>query len=93
MVENYQNVMQNPPISSQMLVLLWEASQLVLVPKFSVVLELQAIKVKSTKKVNFSKEIQKLKCDSLNLQSHWKFWNQNLLRSFPHYYKKLRKKL
>ena len=53
-VENLQNVMQNPPIFSQMLLLMWEASQLVLVQKFSVVLELQ-------KKVSFSKKKWKLK--------------------------------
>ena len=60
-VENYLNVMQNLPIFSQMLVLMWEASQWVLVPKFSVVLELQAFKFKSTKKDSFSKEKRKLK--------------------------------
>ena len=32
-VENYQNVMQNPSIFSQMLLLMWEASQWVLVQK------------------------------------------------------------
>ena len=56
MVENHLKVMLNPLIFSQMLVLMWEAYQWVLVPKFSVVFELQAFKFESTKKVSFSKE-------------------------------------
>ena len=56
MVENHLKVMLNPPIFSQMLVLMWEADQWVLVPKFSMVFELQAFKFESTKKVSFSKE-------------------------------------
>ena len=60
-VENYLNVMQNLPIFSQMLVLMWEASQGVLIPKFLVIPELQAFKFESTKKVSLSKEKCKLK--------------------------------
>ena len=55
-VENHLKVMLNPPIFSQMLVLMWEAYQWVLVAKFSMVFELQAFKFESTKKVSFSKE-------------------------------------
>ena len=44
---------------------MWEASQLILVPKLSVVLELQAFNFESTKKVSFSKEKQKLKFQQL----------------------------
>ena len=49
-VENYLNVMQNLPIFSQTLIIMWEASQGGLVPKCIVVLELQAFKFESTKK-------------------------------------------
>ena len=52
-VENHLKVMLNPPIFSQMLVLMWEAYQWVLVPKFSMVFELQAFKFESTKKSQF----------------------------------------
>ena len=52
-VENHLKVMLNPPIFSQMLVLMWEADQWVLVPKFSMVFELQAFKFESTKKSQF----------------------------------------
>ena len=55
-VENHLKVMLNPPIFSQMLVLMWEAYQWVLVPKFSMVFELQAFKFDSTKNVSFNKE-------------------------------------
>ena len=53
MVENHLKFMLNPPIFSQMLVLMWEAYQWVLVPKFSMVFELQAFKFESTKKSQF----------------------------------------
>ena len=53
MVENHLKVMLNPPTFSQMLVLMWEADQWVLVPKFSMVSELQAFKFDSTKKSQF----------------------------------------
>ena len=52
-VENHLKVMLNPPIFSQMLVLMWEAEQWVLVPKFSMVLELWAFKVETAKKGPF----------------------------------------
>ena len=55
-VENHLKVMLNPPIFSQMLVLLREADQRVLVPKFSMVFELQVFKFESTKKISFSNE-------------------------------------
>ena len=60
-VENHLNVMQNPPKLFQLLALMWEASEWVLVPKFLVVLDLQALNLESTKKVSFSKENQKSK--------------------------------
>ena len=52
-VEKHLKVMLNPPIFSQMLVLMWEACQWVLVPKFSMIFELQAFKSESTKKNQF----------------------------------------
>ena len=52
-VENHLKVMLNPSIFPQMLVLMWEADQWVLVPKFSMVFELQAFKFESTKKSQF----------------------------------------
>ena len=56
MVENHLKVMLNPPIFSQMLVLMWEAYQWVLVPKFSVAVQLQAFQFKSTKNFSFSEK-------------------------------------
>ena len=55
-VENYLNAMQNSPIFSQMLILMWKVSQKVLVPKFSVVLELQSFKIESTKNISFTRK-------------------------------------
>ena len=44
-VENYLNIMLNSQIFPQLLVLMWEASQYVLVPKFLVALEIRVVKV------------------------------------------------
>ena len=46
-VENYLKVILNPPIFSQLLALMWEPYPSVLVAKFKMVLELQAIKVEN----------------------------------------------
>ena len=46
-VENYLNVMHNPPIFPQMLVLMWEDSQLVMDPISSMLRESKAFKFKS----------------------------------------------
>ena len=43
-VENHLKVMLNPPFFSQLLALMWKASPWVLVAKFSVVLEIRAVK-------------------------------------------------
>ena len=49
-VKKYLNVMQNLPIFSQMLVLMWEASQGVLVPKFWWFLSYRPSKLKVQKR-------------------------------------------
>ena len=82
-VENHLKVMLNPPIFSQMLVLMWEAYQWVLVPKFSMVFELQAFKFKSTKKVSFSKEKLMLKIWQLKSPEPLEILQPKLMEKLP----------
>ena len=82
--ENYLNIMLNSQIFPQLLILMWEASQKVLVSKFPVALEIQAVKVLififSLLKLTFFIFLT-LKA----YKNHWNcFWYQNSPRSFPH---------
>ena len=69
--------MKNQPIFSQMLALMWEASQWVLNPKFLVVLYLQAFKV--WKKSVLVRKNENQNFDSSNFQSHCKILEPKLI--------------
>ena len=62
--------MINVPMFALLMALMREASQYVLMPEFPMVLELQAIKFESMKKVHFSAEIYCLKFEGMYFQNH-----------------------
>ena len=76
-----------------MLVLMREDSQWVSVPKFLVVLELQAFKVENTKKVSFSKEKRKLKYQQLEFPKPLKISEPKLMEKLSTLVQAIEKKV
>ena len=85
-LEKYLKLTQNSPFVHQMFILMGNASQWVLVPKFSAVQTLQSVKIQNAKKGPF----YEVKMKTSNFKSWYflnQFWHQNQTKKLSSFIK------